>query len=168
MKTYWTLANLFSLGNAACGLISLFFSFSRDFILAALLLLAAVAFDFLDGKTARFFKQDSLFGKGLDSLSDITSFGIAPAFLGYALSPHRSILELSLLLLFVLAGIWRLAYFFQWKKPERPPGMPITLNGIIFPALFFFHSGEKIFLIFFILSFCAMVIPIFLKNEPVS
>ena len=167
MKTYWTLANLFSLGNAACGLISLFSSFSRNFLAAAAFIAAAVVFDFLDGKTARFFKQDSLFGKGLDSLSDITSFGIAPAILGYSLFFKLSLWLVPILIFFVLAGVWRLAYFFQWNKPQRPPGMPITVNGLIFPALFFLHRTEEIFLIFYLLSFFAMVLPIFIKNEPV-
>jgi CDP-diacylglycerol--serine O-phosphatidyltransferase len=167
MKTYWTLANLFSLGNAACGFISVMLSFSQKFTPASFFIAAAVGFDFLDGKTARFFKQDSLFGKGMDSLSDITSFGIAPAVLGCSLFSKHSIWVFLILTLFVLAGIWRLAYFLQWNKPERPPGMPITVNGLIFPALFFFHADRKIFLSFFLLSFFAMVLPIFIKNEAV-
>jgi len=46
-------------------------------------LIVAAVFDFLDGKLARFCGQESNFGRELDSLADLVSFGLAPALLGY-------------------------------------------------------------------------------------
>jgi len=47
------------------------------------LILAAFAFDFFDGRVARITKKESPFGREFDSLADIVSFGVAPAFLVY-------------------------------------------------------------------------------------
>lgn len=168
MKSYWGIANFLSLGNAACGVGSVFQSISHHFQTSALLLVAAVLFDFLDGKSARFFGQASLFGKGLDCLSDCTSFGIAPAVLGFLLLGGASPAIQTVLIFFVLAGAWRLAYFFQWGKAHRPPGMPITMNGLIFPLLVLLQVPSAFLIGAFGLSTLAMVLPIFLYGSEIS
>lgn len=167
-KTYWTLANLFSLGNAACGMISIFEAISGNRIPAGVFILIAVVFDFIDGKAARALKQDSVFGKAIDSLSDLISFGLAPAVLGFSLSPAKPLWFFVLLILFVLAGAWRLAFYVQWNKPGRPPGMPITFNGLFFPALFLAGAPVNAYYITFIVSIILMVLPIFLSRPTVS
>jgi CDP-diacylglycerol---serine O-phosphatidyltransferase len=84
------LPNLMTAGNLACGFFALTWIFkyekggSFDPIHAAVrLILAAFAFDFLDGRMARLIKKQSQFGREFDSLADIVSFGVAPAFLVY-------------------------------------------------------------------------------------
>lgn len=85
------LPNLMTAGNLACGFFALTQIFkyeqgSGDFepIQKAIqLILAAFAFDFLDGRLARITKKLSAFGREFDSLADIVSFGVAPAFLVY-------------------------------------------------------------------------------------
>lgn len=167
-KTSWSAANFLSVGNAVCGTLGIFQILSQNFRLAAILLVLAVGFDFLDGKVARFLKQDTLFGKGLDCLSDMISFGVAPAAFGYPMV-HRVWAGAAVILsLFVVAGAWRLAYFFQWGKAHRPPGMPITLNGLIFPFLFFAHASDPLFLVGYAVATGLMVVPIFLKQQPIT
>jgi len=85
------LADVLTLGNAACGLAAVFFSMrymgnpSPDHFFAATALApAALLFDWLDGRVARWRHQQSTLGRELDSLADIISFGVAPAALGFA------------------------------------------------------------------------------------
>jgi len=88
----YLLPNLFTAGNLACGFFALTWIFKyvefhkpESIDSAIYLILAAFAFDFLDGRVARVAKQESPFGREFDSLADIVSFGVAPAFLVYAI-----------------------------------------------------------------------------------
>ena len=66
--------------NLACGCVAIAFAFGSLYI-AAYFIAAAAIFDFLDGMFARWLNVKSEIGKQLDSLSDIVSFGVAPAFI---------------------------------------------------------------------------------------
>jgi len=66
--------------NLACGCVAIAFAFGSLY-LAAYLIAAAAIFDFLDGLFARWLNVKSDIGKQLDSLADIVSFGVAPAFI---------------------------------------------------------------------------------------
>jgi len=87
----YLLPNLFTAGNLACGFFALTWMFKYDppdtgsepIRRAIWLILAAFAFDFFDGRVARVTKKESPFGREFDSLADIVSFGVAPAFLVY-------------------------------------------------------------------------------------
>lgn len=83
MKRVDILPNLLSLGNMYCGLAAIFAVSGGDFERAAWLIMLAILFDAFDGKVARLTNTVSEFGKQLDSLSDVVSFGIAPALLIY-------------------------------------------------------------------------------------
>lgn len=81
---------LFTLGNLLCGFGALTYAIRDHYLQAAwLILLAMAVFDSLDGLVARATKSVSNFGAHLDSLADMVSFGIAPAFLSYSLI-HKS------------------------------------------------------------------------------
>lgn len=89
VKIYF-LPNLMTAGNLACGFFALTWIFKYEqgesfapIKTAIQLILAAFAFDFLDGRLARLTKKLSAFGREFDSLADIVSFGVAPAFLVY-------------------------------------------------------------------------------------
>jgi len=71
--------------NLISGFIALILASKGDLSTASWLILAAMIFDFLDGFSARILKAYSEIGKELDSLADIVSFGVAPAFLIHAL-----------------------------------------------------------------------------------
>jgi CDP-diacylglycerol---serine O-phosphatidyltransferase len=88
-KIYF-LPNLFTAGNLLCGFFALtwIFKYQADpdirFIHNALwLILGAFACDFLDGRVARLGGKESAFGREFDSLADLVSFGVAPAFMVY-------------------------------------------------------------------------------------
>ncbi len=89
VKIYF-LPNLLTAGNLACGFFALTWIFKYqegdDFepIKTAIrMILAAFAFDLFDGRLARLAKKESRFGREFDSIADIVSFGVAPAFLIY-------------------------------------------------------------------------------------
>jgi CDP-diacylglycerol--serine O-phosphatidyltransferase len=111
------LADVLTLGNAACGTASVFAAMAflqsgnRGFYyLAALLCPIALVFDALDGRVARFRHQHSILGRELDSLADVISFGVAPAALGFA-AGLQAALDVAVLLYFVACGVSRLARF---------------------------------------------------------
>jgi CDP-diacylglycerol--serine O-phosphatidyltransferase len=75
--------NLVTSLNLAAGFIAIIFAANGDLVTASWLILAAMIFDFFDGFSARLLKAYSDIGKELDSLADIVSFGVAPAFIIY-------------------------------------------------------------------------------------
>jgi CDP-diacylglycerol--serine O-phosphatidyltransferase len=117
MLRSYTVADLFTIGNAACGTIAIFLALNyiaengnRYLWIAFLLLCAALAFDVMDGYWARRSRRQSLLGADLDSLADIVSFGVAPAVLGFTLG-LRGGWDMLILTYFVVCGISRLARF---------------------------------------------------------
>lgn len=111
------LADFFTLGNAACGvgaiLLAMRFVASGDvahFLAAAALAPAALVLDILDGRIARARHQHSPLGRELDSLSDIISFGVAPAALAFAAGMQGGWDALALVY-FVCCGVSRLARY---------------------------------------------------------
>lgn len=111
------LADFFTLGNAACGvgaiLLAMLYMASgelRHFYIAAALAPAAFIFDVLDGRIARARHQHSALGRELDSLSDVISFGVAPAALGFAAGLQGG-WDAAALVYFVCCGVSRLARY---------------------------------------------------------
>ncbi len=74
---------MFTLSGMLCGFYSLIQSLNGNFHRAGLFIVIAACFDALDGPVARVTKTSSSFGIELDSLSDLLSFGLAPAMLAY-------------------------------------------------------------------------------------
>ena len=117
MLRSFALADLFTLGNAACGTVSIFLCLSyiaeddRRFLWMAFVLLPiALILDAFDGYVARKRQKWSGLGADLDSLADIVSFGVAPAVLAYTLG-MRGFWDAVVLVYFVCCGISRLARF---------------------------------------------------------
>jgi len=111
------LADFFTLGNAACGvgaiLLAMLYLASGDrthFLAAAALAPAAFVFDVLDGRIARARHQHSALGRELDSLSDVISFGVAPAALAFAAGMQGG-WDAAALVYFVCCGVSRLARY---------------------------------------------------------
>jgi len=104
--------SLFTVLNMFCGFMAIIHAGREEYVSASWLIILAAAFDALDGIMARITKSSSEFGVEIDSLSDVISFGAAPAFLVYKSHLHLlggiGILLSSLLLVF--AGL-RLARF---------------------------------------------------------
>ena len=108
-------------------------------------ILLALVMDTFDGKVAKLMHQANSFGKQLDSLADLISFGVAPAAFYYSLrDPGVSIL--LILILFTICGMLRLARY-NISDGEGFEGMPITVNGFVFPLLYLlylFHPASLI------------------------
>src|SRR4051812_29302697 len=111
------LADFFTLGNAACGAAAVFLALayvanpsSAHFFAAAAMAPAALVFDVLDGRIARWRHEHSALGRELDSLADVISFGMAPAALGYAAGLQGG-WDWVALIYFVCCGVSRLARY---------------------------------------------------------
>jgi len=111
------LADFFTLGNAACGVGAVLFAMlymssglAFHFYAAAALAPAAFIFDVLDGRIARARHQHSPLGRELDSLSDVISFGVAPAALAFAAGMQGG-WDAAALIYFVGCGVSRLARY---------------------------------------------------------
>lgn len=148
LKTLTT-ADCLTLGGAAAGFLSMLLLFQQRVAAAALFLVVASAFDWADGKMARFQKAERLFGKELDSLADAVSFGVAPALFGYVhagSTPMAGVLSA----VFLFCGIARLARFNITKKIGFFEGVPITANGVVFPSLFWLNAPAAAYLAAFV------------------
>lgn len=152
-------ANILTLANLSLGLVSLIFSAStlmqadgqthslRPYWVAALLILLAACLDRFDGKVARKTDTVSDLGKQLDSLSDLVSFGVAPALLtwkvhlGLVNRPAWWLLLISytVVLLFPLCGAIRLAKFNIQEDPSYFVGVPITIAGAVLAGVNLIH-----------------------------
>ncbi len=127
--------SLFTVLNIFCGFSSLIHSSEGDYVLASWFILMAGIFDVFDGLMARITKSSSDFGVEFDSLSDVVSFGAAPAFMVYKLQLHEQagfgILLSSMPLVF---GALRLARFnaqlIGFDK-DYFKGLPIPASAII-------------------------------------
>ena len=114
----FTPADVLTVGNASCGTIAIFLcldylaSGNRRFLWTAFVLLpVALILDVLDGYVARLnTRRQSVMGGDLDSLSDVISFGVAPAVLGFTLG-LRGGWDMLCLTYFVVCGVSRLARF---------------------------------------------------------
>ncbi len=82
-KTRILLPNTFTLVGVCIGLSSIKFAFDGNFTLSILAIIVAAIIDGLDGRIARLVQGTSKVGKELDSLTDVISFGVAPAFIMY-------------------------------------------------------------------------------------
>ena len=82
-KTRVILPNMFTLIGVCIGLSSIKFAFDGRFEFSILAIIIAAIIDGLDGRIARLIKGVSKVGKELDSLTDVISFGVAPAFIMY-------------------------------------------------------------------------------------
>ncbi len=128
------LPNLLTIGNMYCGLLSLVYTINGDFKLAAWMILLALLFDGSDGHVARLTKSTSNFGRELDSLADVVSFGVAPAVLVY-----RSVLQdfhhigIFIVTVYAITGALRLArYNTQSPAPGGSfTGLPIPGAGCL-------------------------------------
>lgn len=128
-KGIYLFPNLFTTANLFCGFFAIIRAVNGDYLVSAWVLFLAGLFDFLDGKMARLTKTDSRFGLEYDSLSDLVSFGLAPAVLIHSWSLfHFDRLGWAAAFLFFACGALRLArYNVQAENVEKNffQGLPI-------------------------------------------
>ena len=111
------LADWFTLANAICGTGALFSMLTylqttdvRHVYFACGMVFAALVFDVLDGRIARWRQKASGMGRELDSLADVISFGVAPAVIGYGCG-MQGLYDRIVLTCFVACGVSRLARY---------------------------------------------------------
>ncbi|MDR2869498.1 MAG: CDP-diacylglycerol--serine O-phosphatidyltransferase [Deferribacteraceae bacterium] len=139
------LPNLLTLLGMLCGIYSIVLASNNSTERAAIFILFAAIFDALDGKVARLVNGESEFGIQLDSLADLVSFGVAPAFLifQWQLEQYGRV-GIMAMFLFAACGALRLARFnVQTKKIGNLffVGMPIPgAAGILVSSVLFVYE----------------------------
>jgi len=139
------LASVMTTLNLYFGTMSIFASIGQEFETAAIYILIGIIFDGLDGTVARLTRSTSEFGKELDSLADIVTFGVAPAVLLFtSYLPHATMLEVSeratsivgktgsyTAIVFVICAALRLARFntYQAERRDSFVGLPSPAAG---------------------------------------
>lgn len=121
--------------NILCGVLSIAATMQGDLKLAAYLVIGGAFFDFIDGFVARLLKVSSAFGKQLDSLCDVVTFGVAPAFIIFAVLKNSPELCCSYLPYFAMItpifAALRLAKFnIDERQSDRFFGLPVPANAL--------------------------------------
>ncbi len=147
----YILPALLTTASMFCGFFAVIASIDFRFTEACLAIFAATIFDGLDGFTARITKTTSEFGANYDSLSDLVSFGFAPAILAYnwALIPYQRIGWMAAFIFCVCAAI-RLARFnvhtLTDEESDSFCGLPSpAAAGVIIGAVFIHQKYNDFF-----------------------
>lgn len=157
-------ADVFTLTNVIFGIISILFAVKGWFMTASIMLVLAVLSDYLDGKIAKIMQQQNEFGRELDSLADTVSFGVAPAIFGFALI--QTPLAIISFTVFLFCGILRLARYNIMDMKGAFQGMPITMNGIVIPLIYFLKMPIKYYPYVYLVLGILMVSSIRVKKVP--
>ena len=130
------LPSILTCGNLAAGFIALSLAARGLFVQAALLVALAACLDLADGALARLCSTEGEFGRNLDSLADVVSFGAAPALALY-LSTLQGLPYAGLATCagFLICGAARLARFPLVKKEYCYLGLPIPPAGLALALL---------------------------------
>tara|TARA_B100000809_G_scaffold176851_1_gene174312 strand:- start:1348 stop:2067 length:720 start_codon:yes stop_codon:yes gene_type:complete len=125
--------NLFTIGNLLCGFLALRYVTEGRYVSAAWLVVLGAALDNMDGRIARLIGRDSAFGIEFDSLADVCTFGVVPAFMLYH-SLFASGWGATIAFVFLLGGAFRLARYnvmsHESRKTDYFTGLPIPAAAI--------------------------------------
>lgn len=111
-KLAFFLPNTFTAMNIGCGFIAIMYSMQGDFYRACMFIVLGAIFDSVDGRVARMTGTSSAFGEQFDSMSDLISFGMAPAIIFYnRFLTDSGRLGMVIAFLFLLCSALRLARF---------------------------------------------------------
>ena len=148
IQSFIAISDVISLLNMSSGFLSILCSINHRFEIAAILMIIAIMFDSVDGWVARKTnRQDTLgFGKNIDSLSDIVSFGVAPAIFVYSsTNTTSSILQTIVILvslMIVVCGVLRLTrYNVIAGKIDTQDFIGFPIPAISFILATFYLSG---------------------------
>jgi CDP-diacylglycerol--serine O-phosphatidyltransferase len=159
-----TLADIASVANGLCGFFSIIAILQNNIVLSAQLLFLAVIFDAMDGTLARLFNNDNMehvvFGETIDSLSDIVSFGVAPAVILYMLTGQLYMLIASALV--IICGILRLSRYNTITAYTDAPtttfiGLPIPVTAFMLGAFMLSYYNPILLFIVMVLISILMV-----------
>lgn len=134
------LPDILTTANLSCGVGSILLASQGQLTWACWLVFAGAAFDVLDGLAARAMGGGSELGKQLDSLADMVSFGVAPAFIVLRFGPIEEFSDLGVLhigpLVMIVAAAWRLAKFnVDHRQTSTFLGLPTPANALLWASL---------------------------------
>jgi CDP-diacylglycerol--serine O-phosphatidyltransferase len=133
-KTRVILPNMFTLVGVCIGLSSIKFAFDEKFTLSVIAIIVAAIIDGLDGRIARLIQGTTKIGKELDSLTDVISFGVAPAFIMYFWKLNElGRIGWFICLIYVVCVALRLARF-NVNSGQEPSWRDNFFEGIPSPA----------------------------------
>ena len=144
MTTLKYIPDTFTLLNLVSGCLGLLFIYEGDLFLGAMFIGIGAIFDYLDGFTARLLNSTSEIGKQLDSLADLVTFGIVPAFLLYFILEEKGLQYISMLsLLVVLSSALRLAKFnVDESQGVFFKGLPTPASAFLIAGLVFTREAD--------------------------
>jgi len=152
-KTRAILPNILTLIGVCIGLSSIKFALDSKYEIAVIAIIFAALIDGLDGRIARLIKGTSKVGKELDSLTDVISFGVAPAFIMYFWSLNNlGKFGWLLCLIYVVCVVLRLARFNVHSNEETSwkdnffEGVPSPAGGILVLMPLIYSLSELKFL----------------------
>jgi CDP-diacylglycerol--serine O-phosphatidyltransferase len=183
----YMLPSIFTAGNIAAGYYAITQSLQgsamepKHFDYAAIAIMFAIPFDSIDGRIARMTNTASDFGKELDSLADVITFGVAPSILAYTwgfrmlpdmanMGLRHKMIQLGIVVcfLFLICGASRLARFNISqnpvpRNPGRPDrkyfvGMPIPAAAGVLAAFVHYFNGTPITVWWLSLAWMALVV----------
>ncbi len=169
-KGFYLLPNLFTTSALFAGFYSIVQAMNGAYDHAALAIFVALIMDGLDGRVARLTNTQSAFGAEYDSLSDMVSFGVAPALIVYvwALQPLGKLGWIAAFI-YCTCAAFRLARFnvkldidnkqFFFGLPS--PAAAALLASFIWISFDNDISGNEIFLGFFEMQWFAFILTIF-------
>ena len=133
-KTRVILPNMFTLVGVCIGLSSIKFAFDEKFTLSVIAIIVAAIIDGLDGRIARLIQGTTKIGKELDSLTDVISFGVAPAFIMYFWKLNElGRIGWFICLIYVVCVALRLARF-NVNSRQEPSWRDNFFEGVPSPA----------------------------------
>jgi len=141
-KIAFFLPNIFTALNMACGFVAIMFALKGRTYMACMALFFGAIFDSVDGRVARLTGTTSAFGEQFDSMSDLVSFGVAPALVFYMhFLTGFNRLGMVAAFLFVLCGALRLARFnanIERVSSDYFQGAPIPMAALALIGLLLF------------------------------
>ena len=149
MKIKQHLPSIFTLINLFLGFLAIINTMAGHYYVACYIILAAGAFDSVDGKIARLIGISTNFGKEIDSLADMVSFCLAPSILVYSLYTQNmpGITGELIASAPLIMGAIRLARFNTEVYDEQPAyftGLPTPMNALSIASLVLFIEHFKI------------------------
>jgi len=142
-KSKYVIPNAITALSIVMGMVSIYYAYQGQFVVAAWVIMYSTILDKLDGSTARVLKASSPFGGQLDSFSDFVAFGIAPAFLVFVICSVDPKIKVAFehkdtpfflyasLVFFILTSALRLARFniTDLRGSRYMMGMATTVAG---------------------------------------
>jgi CDP-diacylglycerol---serine O-phosphatidyltransferase len=134
--------------NLAAGMVGIVFVLNGQLAYGTYMIFLAALFDFLDGFVARILKVSSEIGKQLDSLADMVTFGVLPAFILFSMIDQQTeiiYLPYSAFLIGIFSAL-RLAKFnIDTRQSERFIGVPTPANALLISTLPFLAEKSIFF-----------------------